>query len=61
MLFRIALVLLMAWLLGVVGVFDVGNLVHALLLVALLLLMVTGLKARDAAIQREARSRADPP
>jgi hypothetical protein len=61
MLFRIALVLLTVWLLGVIGVFNVGDLVHTLLLLALLLLLVAVLRARDAAMQREAGNRSDRP
>jgi hypothetical protein len=40
MLVRIALALLIAWLLGVLGVYAVGSLVHILLLVALTLLLL---------------------
>lgn len=52
MLFSIALVLLGAWLLGVVGVYNVGDLVHMLLLVGLMLLMLAFLRARDEAVRR---------
>jgi len=52
MLFTISLVLLTIWLLGVVGVYGVGEIVHVLLLVGLLLLMVAFLKAREAAVRR---------
>jgi hypothetical protein len=52
MLFKTALVLLMAWLLGVLGVYRVGELVHLLLLVGLMLLLLAFLKARDAAARR---------
>lgn len=40
MLFKIALVLLSLWLVGVVGVYDVANLVHVSLLVGLMLLLL---------------------
>jgi hypothetical protein len=50
MLFKIALVLLAAWVLGVVGVYTVGDLVHVLLLVGLMLLLLALLRARDAAV-----------
>ena len=40
MLLKAALILLVAWLLGVVGVYDVGTLVHVLLLVGLMLLLL---------------------
>ena len=52
MLFKVALVVLMAWLLGVLGVYRVGDLVHVLLLVGLMLLLPAFLKARDTAVQR---------
>ena len=51
MLFKIAFVLLIAWLLGVLGPF--GDLVHVLLLVGLMLLLLGALKARDAARGRD--------
>ena len=49
MLLKIALVLLIAWLLGVLGLYRIGDLVHVLLLVGLMLLLLGALKARDAA------------
>ena len=52
MLFKIALVLLAAWLLGVVGVYNVGVLVHVLLLVGLMLLLLAFVRAREAALRR---------
>ena len=52
MFFKTALVLLIAWLLGVLGVFDVGQVVHVLLLVGLMLLLLGALKSRDAAVAR---------
>jgi hypothetical membrane protein len=51
MLFGIALVLLAAWVLGLVGVYNVGDLVHVLLLVGLMLLLLAFLRARDAAVR----------
>jgi hypothetical protein len=51
MLFKTALVLLAAWLLGVLGIYTVGNLVHVLLLIGLLLLLLTFAKGRDAALR----------
>lgn len=59
MLFKIALVLLLAWLLGVLGVYTVGTLVHVLLLVGLMLLLLAMLKSRDAAAGRGPGSHAD--
>jgi hypothetical protein len=52
MLLKIAFVLLIAWLLGVVGLYRIGDLVHVLLLVGLMLLLLGALKARDAAVVR---------
>ena len=40
MLLKAALLLLLAWLLGIVGVYDVGSLIHVLLLVGLMLLLL---------------------
>jgi hypothetical protein len=51
-LFTTALVLLAAWLLGVIGVFTIGKLVHVLLLVSLLLLLLAVMRAREAALRR---------
>jgi Family of unknown function (DUF5670) len=51
MLFKAAIVLLAIWLLGVVGVYRVGDLVHVFLLVGLMLLLLAMLKARDAALR----------
>jgi hypothetical protein len=52
MLLKIAFVLLIAWLLGVLGLFRIGDLVHGLLLVGLMLFLLGALKARDAAAAR---------
>jgi len=52
MLFKTAFVLLGAWLLGVFGLYSIGDLVHVLLLVGLMLLLLAVLKARDAAAVR---------
>jgi hypothetical protein len=59
MLFKAAFVLLIAWLLGVLGVYRVGTLVHVLLLVGLMLFLLAALKARDAAVPRGPDSRPD--
>ena len=40
MLYTIAVVLLIAWLLGLVGTFTVGPILHALLVVAIVLFVV---------------------
>lgn len=49
MLLKSAFVLLIAWLFGVLGLYRIGDLVHVLLLIGLLLLLLGVLKARDAA------------
>ena len=49
MLLNAALALLAAWLLGALGAFNGGSLIHVLLLVGLMLLLLGVLKARDAA------------
>ena len=59
MLFRVAFVLLIAWLLGVLGLYRVGDLVHVLLLVGLMLLLLAFLRAREAAVRRAIGGRAD--
>jgi hypothetical protein len=57
MLLAVALGLLTAWLLGLLS--GAGELVHILLLVGLMLLMIVGLKARDAAMRSTVRSESD--
>ena len=52
MLLKISFVLLIAWLLGVLGLYRIGDLVHVLLLVGLMLFLLGALKARDAAAVR---------
>jgi hypothetical protein len=55
MLFKAAFVLLAIWLLGrllgIIGVYPVGNIVHVFLLVGLMLLLLAVAKARDAAVR----------
>jgi hypothetical protein len=48
MLFKIASVLLVAWLLGVLGLYRIGDLVHMFLLVGGLFFLLAVAKARDA-------------
>lgn len=48
MLLKAGLMLLVAWLLGIVGVYDVGTLVHVLLLVGLMLLLLAVAKGLQA-------------
>jgi hypothetical protein len=52
MLLKIAFVLLIAWPLGVVGQYRIGDIVHVLLLVGLMLLLLGALKSCDAAVAR---------
>ena len=40
MLYTIAVILIIAWLLGIVGMYTIGAFVHVLLVVALVLLVV---------------------
>lgn len=46
MLYTVAVILLIAWLLGIVGIYTVGMYVHVLLLAALLLVLVSLLTGR---------------
>ena len=52
MLFKVALLVLGAWLVGVLGVYSLGDFVHLLLLVGVMLLLIAFLHARDAALRR---------
>jgi hypothetical protein len=52
MLFKIALALLIVWGLGIAGVFAIGQIVHVLLLVGLMLLLLSFAKAHEAAAHR---------
>lgn len=56
MLFKIALILLVGWLLGVFGVYSLGNLHHVLFLVGFMLMLLSFARAREGAM-REARRR----
>jgi hypothetical protein len=40
MLYTIAVILLIAWLLGIVGTYTIGSFVHVLLLVAVVLFLI---------------------
>jgi hypothetical protein len=46
MLYTIAVILLIAWLLGLVGLYTVGSLVHVLLVAAIVLFVVGLLNGR---------------
>jgi len=48
MLYTIAVILLIAWLLGIVGTYTIGAFVHVLLVVALVLFVVGLLTGRNA-------------
>ena len=52
MLLKTAFALLIVWLLGVLGLYRIGDLVHVLLLVGLMLFLLGALKAGDAAAAR---------
>jgi hypothetical protein len=52
MLLKIALTLLVAWLIGVLGLYSAGQFVHVLLLVGLALLMIAFLRVREDAVRR---------
>jgi hypothetical protein len=46
MLFMLAVILLIAWLLGIVGAYTIGAFVHVLLVVAIVLFLVGMLSGR---------------
>jgi hypothetical protein len=46
MLYTIAVILLIAWLLGLVGIYTIGSFVHVLLVVAIVLFLVGLLSGR---------------
>ena len=46
MLYTLAIILLIAWLLGVVGTYTIGAFVHALLVIAVVLFIVGQLSGR---------------
>jgi hypothetical protein len=48
MLYTIAVILIVAWLVGIVGIYSIGPLVHALLVVAIVLFVVGWLGGRRA-------------
>jgi hypothetical protein len=53
MLLRIAAVVLVIWLVGVLGVFSVGDAIHVLLLGGLALGLLGVMRARDAALRSD--------
>ena len=56
MLFKVSLVLLVGWLVGVLGVYSVGRLHHVLLLVALMLMLLSFARTREAAMSEAQRN-----
>ena len=46
MLFTLAMILLFAWILGLVGVYTIGSILHVLLVVAIVLFLVGVLSGR---------------
>lgn len=50
MLFTIAIILLVAWMLGLVGVYTVGSVLHVLLVIALVLFLVGLVSGRRTAL-----------
>jgi uncharacterized membrane protein YtjA (UPF0391 family) len=46
MLYTLAVILLIAWLLGIVGTYTVGSIVHVLLVIAIVLFLVGLLNGR---------------
>ena len=51
MLLKIGFVLLVAWVLGLLNVYRIGDLFHGFLLAGLMLLLLGFLRARDAALR----------
>ena len=60
MLIKVALVLLVLWLVGVLGPFQIGDVVHVLLLTGLALLLLGFLRAREAAVKAAAGTNSPP-
>jgi hypothetical protein len=50
MLYTLAVILLIAWLLGIVGTYTIGAFVHVLLVVALVLLLVGFITGRQTVV-----------
>jgi hypothetical protein len=50
MLLTIAVILFIAWLLGIVGVYTVGSFIHALLVIALVLFVLSFVSGRRATL-----------
>lgn len=50
MLYTLALILFLAWLLGLVGVYTIGSIVHVLLVIALVLFLVGIISGRQTVV-----------
>ena len=50
MLFTLAVILLIAWLLGVVGTYTIGAFVHVLLVIAIVLFLVGLVSGRETVV-----------
>ena len=50
MLYTLAVILLIAWLLGIVGTYTVGSMVHALLVIAIVLVLLGIISGRRTVI-----------
>ena len=50
MLFTLAVILLIAWLLGVVGMYTIGAFVHVLLVIAIVLFLVGLISGRSTVV-----------
>ena len=60
MLLRFGLAFMTVWLVGVLGVYDIGKAVHVLFLLGGMLLLLGSVRARDAAVA-ESRHPKEPP
>lgn len=47
MLYTIAVILIILWLLGVVGVFAIGNFIHILLAVAIIMILIRVIRGEN--------------
>ena len=55
MLFKIAIALLLVWVLGLTGAYSIGKSYHLLLLTALMLALLSFARARDAGLENARR------
>ena len=61
MLFLLAVILLIAWLLGVVGTYTIGAFVHVLLVIAIVLFIVGLLSGRRTIVSQMGAASGPPP